>query len=81
MLRVVAIRIEPQATMEARVADFILGSALYESDNLTVRAALFPEYFGKRKVRLPCCHLSVKGIDASVGCGVQQRLSTLEDKR
>ena len=43
VLRVVAIGIEPQATTEARVAaDLILRSALYESDNRTVSAALFP---------------------------------------
>src|ERR1700733_1281587 len=82
VLRVVAIRIEPKATTEARVvADSVFGSALYKSDNLTVSAALFPEYFGKRKVRLPCRHLSVEGMDASIGCGVQRRPSTLKDKR
>ena len=48
MFRVVAIRVEPKATTEACVvADFVLGSALQESDNLAVSATLFPKYFGE----------------------------------
>jgi hypothetical protein len=82
MLRVMTVRVKPQAVTEARFPEeLIFRRILDEVDEPVVGVVLLPQHLGERQVPLPFRHPGVEGIDAAVGDGIPRWLSTVEDER
>src|SRR5438128_8715839 len=82
VLRVVAVRIEPQATTEAALAaELIFGRPLNEVDEPAMGPVQLPSHLGERQARFLLHHAGVEGIDAAVPDGVPRWRAALENER
>jgi len=82
VLRVVVVRVEPQATTEASLPDeLILWNTLDECDESAVGVVPLSKYFRKGQLPIPFRCLSVKRINATVHDGVSWSLFPCEDER
>src|SRR5207237_175675 len=82
VLRVMAVRVEPQATTEARLAPpLIFGRSLDEVDEPAMGLVELPSHGGERQTRLLLGHPGVEDIDAPVPDGVPRWRAALEDER
>jgi hypothetical protein len=80
--RVMAVRIEPQATSEARFpGELVIGHALDEVDEPSVGAVLLHQDIGERHISFPLGHHGVERVDATVGHGVPRWPAAGDDKR
>jgi hypothetical protein len=82
MLWVMAVRIEPQATAEARLeGELHFGSALDVGDEPAVSFIHLPQYIRQRQAPFQFRHLSIEGIDAAVLGRVPRWSASLDDER
>src|SRR5439155_18172932 len=82
VLRVVAVRIEPEATTEARLAaELTFGRPLDEVDEPAMGRVQLPSHRGERQARFLLRHAGVEGIDAAVPDGVPRWPAALENER
>src|ERR671930_1110281 len=81
VLRVMAVRIEPEATAEARFPpELVCGRAPDELDEPAVDFIQLPAYLGERKTSFLRCHPIIEGIDAAVR-DVPRRPAPLDHQR
>src|SRR5437899_6611705 len=66
VLRVVAVRVEPEAATEARIAVICFGRAPDEVDEVAVSVFQLPQHLRERKASLLLRHLRVEGVDAAI---------------
>src|SRR5207249_12055058 len=82
VLRVMAVRIEPQATTEAALAaEPIFGRPPDEAEEPAMGLVHLPSHRSERQTRLLLGHPGVEGIDAAVPGGVPRWRPALEDER
>src|SRR5436309_14103640 len=82
VLRVVAVRVEPYATTEARLAaELTFGRPLDEVDELAMVRVQLLSHRGDRQARFLLRHAGVEDIDAAVPDGVPRWRAALENER